>query len=163
MIIVLVGEELKEGYMRHETTVNLLERSYRKLKYASGTAGIRSSVLVSSLLNYTRLRAKPAGLVRGLVKYQNRCPGSHWHKLHVCLREDEYEFARDLCKVWKMSVSFIVADAIERYLDELIEKMMVKTDNYRYRNYASSRIVIHDVTCWIYYWGLPPNLLTPPD
>lgn len=148
--------------MKHETTVNLLGKTYRKLKYASVAVGLRPSVVVSSLLNYARLRAKPAGLERGLVKYQKRCPGGDWRKLHVCFREDEYEFARDLCKAWKISVSRIVAEAIDMYLDELIRKMMVRPDNYRYRNYASSMIIIQDVTCWIYYWGIPPHLLTHP-
>nr|MBP7584922.1 hypothetical protein [Spirochaetota bacterium] len=68
----------------------------------------------------------------------------------------------DLKKVGKMSVSFLIAEAIRLYLDEFLIKLKGDVDSYRYHNYAISKIYVGDVTCWVFYWGIPTTLLTAP-
>jgi hypothetical protein len=145
-----------------ETTMNVSEETYQKLVWASELLKIKRGILVSSLINYSSKMSKPGELATGLVKYQKRSVSCAWHQIHLRLRNDEHDFFMDLRKVWKLSVSLILAEAIEKYLEELIFKMIIKPDNYRYRNYASSRFMICDVVCWVFYWGIPPEIITTP-
>ncbi len=62
------------------------------------------------------------------VKYQASDDPINWHRLHVSFKEDIYEKALDLRKVWKMSVSYIIAISIERYLKEIIKNLISKKD-----------------------------------
>ncbi|OHD63030.1 MAG: hypothetical protein A2176_09420 [Spirochaetes bacterium RBG_13_51_14] len=75
------------------------------------------------------------------------------------LKPDEYEFFLDLRKVFKQSVSRLVAYAIDKYLDEITQKIRKGSDNYRFKNYAISRIIIEGVICWVLYWGVPRKLI----
>ena len=146
--------------MQRETTVNIDVDVYDRLKRAADAAGVSRNVLVSSLITYSCHRAKPRTAMRGLVKYQGRSDTTDLRRVHVRFRDDEYEFFHDLRKVWKMSVSFILAEAIEKYLDELLHELVKNPDNYRYQNYASSRIIVDNVVCWVFYWGIPKKLIT---
>ena len=72
------------------------------------------------------------------------------------MRADEYEYFLDLRKILKMSVSLIVAYAVEKFLDMLMKEN--NTDNNRYRNYIIAREVIDNIICWKLIWGFPRNL-----
>lgn len=159
--IVLMDRGIHGGNdMKRDTTVNIDRDVYDRLQKAAETAGVSRNVMVSSAIAYSCRRERPRAAERGLVKYQSRMENGGRRRVHVGFREDEYEFFHDLRKVWKMSVSYILAQAIEKYLDELVLLMAVNPDNYRYRNYASSRIIVDNVICWVIYWGIPKKLLT---
>jgi hypothetical protein len=93
------------------------------------------------------------------IKYQERDLKENWHRLHIVLNEYEYEYYLDMRKFFKMSVSFILAYAVIRYLDELL-KMNESTDNYCYKNYVFIKQLVNGIICWQTYWGIPPNLTT---
>ena len=145
--------------MQRETTVNIGLEVHNRLTKAADDAGISRNAMVSSVITYSCRMTKPRAIERGLVRYQGREGNSKRRRVHVRFRDDEYEFFHDLRKVWKMSVSFILAVAIEKYLDELLRLLVKNPDNYRYRNYASSRIIVDNVICWVLYWGIPKKLL----
>jgi hypothetical protein len=95
------------------------------------------------------------------VKYQERDVKENWHRLHLVLNEYEYEYYLDMRKFFKMSVSFILAYAVRRYLDEILCELHngnKNTDNYCYKNYIFVKNVIGKVICWKIYWGVPPKL-----
>lgn len=145
-----------------ETTMCVRGETREKLEAASLAAGMSRSQLVSSLLNYASKRMCLERSFRGGIRYQERIGGVARGRMHLRLRCDEYEFFLDMRKVWKMSVSFLVAYAVEHFLDELIQKLIRNPDNYRYRNYAMTKVYANDVTCWIFYWGIPQKLIKPP-
>ena len=149
--------------MMVETTVNIGTAEYDALTRAAARAGTTRNGMISVILRRMAAGLKGRGAAWGRVKYQDRRPGEEWRQIHVRLGSDEYEFFLDLRKVVKMSVSLLIAMAISQYLDELTEKFKGKIDSYRYQNYAMSKIFIGDVTCWIFYWGIPPYLITPPE
>ena len=93
------------------------------------------------------------------IRYQPRSSRNDWCRLHLLLREDEYEFFLDLRKFYKRSVSFLIAYAITRYRDEILIIRNPQCDNYQYRNYILSRIIVDKITCWILYWGVPDTLV----
>ena len=72
------------------------------------------------------------------VKYQERDVKENWHRLHVLMNEYEYEYYFDMRKFFKMSVSFILAYAVVKYLNEIINELLnrsISTDKYYFRNY----------------------------
>ncbi len=92
------------------------------------------------------------------VKYQERDEKENWRRLHISFNEDEYEYCLDMRKFFKMSVSLILAFAVMRYLDDIINELIdgsKNTDNYRFRNYMFINKIIDGIICWQIYWGYP--------
>lgn len=145
-----------------DTTVHIDVELYEALSREAERLNVSRVRLISSLLGHMSRRQRDYARAWTRVKYQARREKGSWRRLHVGLRGDEYEFFMDLKKVFKMSVSFIIAVAIELYLDELSALMEKDNDSYRYRNYAMTQLMVGDVTCWVFYWGIPPALLTAP-
>lgn len=97
------------------------------------------------------------------IQYQKRHPKNEWRRFHLYLREDEYEFFLDLRKFFKRSVSCLIAYAIDYYYDDINKIGREPCDNYPYKNYILSRMVIEKITCWILYWGVPESIITYPQ
>jgi hypothetical protein len=142
-----------------ETTFSLREGSIDRLAAASEETGITRRDILSALMNYVSRRSDLQPRTRGAVSYQKKIGGERYCRLHALLRQDEYEFFIDMRKALKMSVSHIIAYAIDHYLDRLIELMQKNPDNYLYHNYAMTQHIIDNVITWVYYWGIPPRLL----
>jgi len=153
----------REVRMKIETTIHIDRKIGERLADAAVDAGVSVSFLVSGLMRMFGGREQHRVTAWKQVRYQERREKKRWRKMHLSLREDEYEYFIDTRKVFKLSVSFIVAEAIELYLDELLRKMIERPDNYRYRNYIFSRNIIENVICFTFYWGVPQNLLTVPE
>jgi hypothetical protein len=95
------------------------------------------------------------------VKYQERDLKENWNSIHVSLNEYEYEYYLDMRKFYKMSVSYILAYAAMRYMDEILNEFYKRgnsTDNYFYKNYVFIKKIINKVICWQIYWGIPSHL-----
>jgi hypothetical protein len=147
--------------LKIETTINIRKDLLARLAEAAGATGLSLKCLLSALLReyMDDGRARHSAFTR--VRYQERRSGDQWRKLHLSMMCDEYEFCIDLRKVFKMSVSFLVACAIEQYLDDLLGKCGKDLDSYRYQNYAIMKLKVKKVICWVIYWGIPRKLLTP--
>ena len=141
-----------------DTTVNIWPDLFDALEDASRWAGVARREMISSLLNMVSRRERRSFRCWMRVRYQKRDGMHPWRRIHVRFRDDEYEFALDLRKVRKMSVSFLLSYAIEKYLVEIRGESGGYTDNYHYRNYAILNIFIEDVSCWIFCWGIPPKI-----
>ena len=141
-----------------ETTMNIRLDILEKIKEAAIAKGISCSRMISILMQ--KVMGEDIQYVRmgRLVQYQKKRRKEEWHKFHVTWREDEYEYYTDLRKMLKRSVSLILAYAVKRYLQEIINDK--STDNYRsqYRNYVVVRENIGNIICWKLIWGYPPNI-----
>ncbi|HPA71160.1 MAG: PH domain-containing protein [Spirochaetes bacterium] len=144
--------------MMTNTTINLGAECLDKLVRVSLNTGISRSALVSSLLKQAGTRITKRFENGAAVRYQERRSKDKWKRVHLSLRRDEYEYCIDLRKVKKLSVSFIIAIAIEQFLDDLIIKMKDNPDNYRYRNYVIICNTEKNVTNINIYWGIPPEM-----
>ena len=145
--------------MKIETTVYLESAMIEKLTASATEKGVSRSALISSLMNRMALVYREyASPLKG-VRYQERDGGAAKRRLHVCLRPGEYEMFIDERKVFKLSVSFILAVAVERFLCDMVDLIEKYGDNYRCQNYAIMHINIENVTAWVLYWGIPPRLL----
>jgi hypothetical protein len=93
------------------------------------------------------------------VKYQARDDNENWSTFHITLNEDEYELCLDLRKVYKMSLSLIIAFAIKKYLKKIITMLNTETleritDKYLYRNYAFSFSIVKGIKHIKIQWGI---------
>ena len=95
------------------------------------------------------------------VKYQEDADPEHWHCFHIRFREDDYEYFLDLRNFSKSSVSCLLAIAVTKYLESLIEDFKTgAVDNYSlFRNYVLHWEVIDGIMAWHIYWGFPGNHL----
>lgn len=139
-----------------ETTINIHNDILQQISKAANIKGIsRSSmmlILIKTVMDETR---KPDCLWK-MVQYQETRKPDEWHRFHLVLRPDEYEYLLDLRKLLKMSVSLILAYAVLKYLNKLLSKNF--TDNYRYKNYILVEDSIDTIPCWTLIWGYPRNI-----
>jgi hypothetical protein len=129
-----------------ETTLNIRTDIIDKVNMAALSRGIsRSEMIVILIKKVMNDISDPVRMGR-LVRYQERGRPDEWHTFHLYVREDDYEYFLDLRKLLKMSVSLILAYAVEKFLDKLMKSSV--TDNNRYRNYIIIKEVIDDIICW---------------
>lgn len=142
-----------------ETTLYVHKSILNKL--VEGAAATRKSINSIIKLLVQRIMRDNQRMIKknSRIKYQERDLKENWHRLHIILNEYEYEYCLDLRKFLKMSVSFILAYAVLRYLDELL-KNNNDTDNYYYKNYFIIKKTFDGTICWQIYWGIPPQLIS---
>ncbi|OHD70438.1 MAG: hypothetical protein A2W19_15605 [Spirochaetes bacterium RBG_16_49_21] len=139
-----------------ETTLNIrvdiLERVAKAAQLKNMTCSEMIVLLIKQVMGDIRF-PEPIGR---LVRYQERRWPKDWRVFHVQVREDDYEYLVDCRRLFKMSVSLILAYAVQRYLSKLLKRKM--TDNYHFMNYMLIRETIDNLISWRLIWGFPPNL-----
>ena len=140
-----------------ETTLNVHLDILDKLQHAADKRGISCSAMIVVLLQKV-MRARDKNVCMGrLVQYQKRRRKEDWHRFHIVWRADDYEYFLDLRKLLKLSVSRILAEAVEKYLKKLRKKDF--TDKNRIRNYVLMGRIVDKVRHWQFFWGLPQNIV----
>ncbi len=144
-----------------ETTINT-HKSVLKLLNDGAARTFRSRTFMIKLLMQRVMNDNQRMLKSySRIKYQARDDKKNWYLVHLVLNEYEYEYYLDMRKFFKMSVSYILAYAVKRYLSEIIDELLdmsKNTDNYLYRNYILIIKTINNVICWQIYWGIPLKL-----
>jgi hypothetical protein len=137
-----------------ETTLHVHKCIFEKLDNAA-LRNMRSRTSIIKLLIQRTMRDHRRMIkTYSRIKYQKRDIKENWNIIHIVLNEYEYEYFLDIRKFFKMSVSFILAYAVMRYLDELL-KMGKSTDNYCYNSYILIKETVDGIVCWKTYWGIP--------
>jgi hypothetical protein len=142
-----------------ETTINIQAVTLRRFNSAAAKLDIPRRCIISWLLRRLVDDSEGFHVSWSRLRYQGRDEKKDWEESHLYLTPVEYELFLDLKKVYKMSGSYLVAFAIDRYLNELYRLHGIIADNYRITNYGISRRVVNKVICWVQYWGLPPQLV----
>ena len=109
-----------------DTTLNIHISMMEKLESFSEISGFKINQIIVQLLNraikeYSTLYFK--GSRR--IKYQERDDEKRWKPKHVMFSEAEYEYINDMKKLYKMSISNILAFAVRNYLKEEIDQMIM--------------------------------------
>ncbi len=139
-----------------ETTLNIHADILEKINRAARLRCTSRSGMIIVLIK--RIMDDVPNSVRfgRMVRYQKRNRPDVWHTVHVQLRMDDYEYLLDLRRLLKMSVSLILAYAVGKYLNGIMEKK--ETDNYQYKNYVLIKEVFNGTICWRLIWGYPPDI-----
>ena len=137
-----------------ETTIYINMDNNEKLSGAAIRTGESKRNIISSLLRRLSKDYENIAVPWKRIRYQKRDAKKMWKRLHLVLMPDEYEYFLDLRKACKMSVSRLVAYALDKYLDEIEGELIGGSDNYRYSNYTLSYIEYKGAVCLIHYWGM---------
>lgn len=152
--------------MSVRTTLNISKSSLAKIAKASSITGMTKNDIVITLIKRISLingKYHTSKILKfaSQVRYQEREKDStNWYKLHIRFVAGDYEHVLDLKKILKMSVSYILAESVEKYLSEIIKSIQNEEnmDSYRCSDYAISFELVDGIACWKLYWGIPPSL-----
>ena len=139
-----------------ETTINIHIKTMEKINKISSVCNISRNKVIKNLLKRVMDKELNSFPINRCVKYQKSDSKENWHKFHILLDVDEYEYFLDLRKLLKKSVSAIVAYAIEKYFKEMINFKII--DNYLFKNYVIVKEIINDVITWRLFWGYPEKM-----
>ncbi len=107
--------------MNIETTINIDKALLEKIEYASQISKISKSKIITMLIK-AYISENPKIHMHKRVRYQKRRNKSKWHCLHISINSDIYERCIDMRKLFKMSVSLIVASSIDKFLEKIEKK-----------------------------------------
>lgn len=144
---------------RIRTTVLLRYDRYEKLLSVAEQTGRKPQQLVKELLGkYCRSISGEFGICRP-TKYQNRA--KKWKTFHITFSVADYEMYRDLNRILRDSLSLIVADVIDVYLDSFDEKVVL--DSYPLHAYSWFSVEQQEMNIFVYCWGIPEDkiIITP--
>ena len=141
--------------MKIETTINIKKKLLEDLESASCSLNISKGKIVSLLIDEMMKKKKESILKNSRVSYQKVGEKEECHVLHVFFDYGVYEKCIDARKILKMSVSYIIALSIKRYLKDLIEKyLIIGTDNY-FSNYLYISRNLDNFPSYDIYWEIP--------
>ena len=152
--------------MAIDTTLHVHKSILETLNKSAEASGRARTLIIKLLMQRVMNNSQKMIKSYSRIQYQGRDVKDNWHRLHIALNECEYEYYLDMRKFYKMSVSFILAYAVRRYLNEIINKLMDKNfngDNYLYKNYVFMKFTIDEIICWRIYWGIHPQIINKPS
>jgi len=141
-----------------KTTLNFRSDVMDELKMAAHSLGTSRSDLIVLML---KMMMKSTIRIdrHKTVQYQEKQAESSWHRFHIRLREDDYEYFTDLRKFMKMSVSLILALAVKKFLKKLLDPdSQLISDNYIFNNYILIKDETYGIPYWKIFWGYPDNI-----
>jgi hypothetical protein len=145
-----------------ETTINIQRKALQRLCRASDVLRLPKRQVISWLLKRLADKGSIQPVSWSRVRYQKRDEKKNWEEDHLYLTPAEYELFMDLKKVYKMSGSYLVAYAVDKFIDEILQINRENTDNYRITCYGLSLRIVNSTLCWTQYWGIPPHMLQEP-
>ena len=139
-----------------ETTLNISMETLEKINKISNLCKTSRNKVIKNLLKMVMDKEPNSFTFNKCVKYQKKDSKEKWHKFHITLDTDEYEYFIDLRKFFKMSVSAIVSFAVKKYYKKIIK--CKNTDKYLFKNYIIIKEIINNVISWKIYWGYPEKV-----
>ena len=140
-----------------ETTLNIHKSILDRLDTGTAITGRPRNSIIKLLIQRFMMDNQRMIKTNSRVKYQERDLKENWQRINIVFNEYEYEYCQDLRKFFKMSVSYILAFAVLRYLDEILHGNK-STNKYFFCNYIFIRKIIDNIVCWEIYWGIPSQL-----
>jgi hypothetical protein len=139
------------------TTIHVKSDILKKIHKAAKRCDISPSALVIELLKNVMPDRSNNVRIGRLIQYQEREDPESWHTFHITFREDDLEFFQDMRKLFKKSLSLIVAEAVKKFIDKH-HKGKSDRDNYPHTNYVIIREMFDSIISWRLIWGFPPNI-----
>ncbi len=142
--------------MKIDTTINIRKQVLKRIDAACVEYSVSRSRFVSLLLlRFMKEKATDKNRF-SRVKYQKRDTKASWKRPHVMLESDLYEKCLDMRKLFKMSVSFIVAVAFTCYFDSVVYELKNDGDTDKNtRNYICIGNRYENVFSFSIFWDYP--------
>jgi len=140
--------------MKYQTSFNMNIKMYSKVAKAAHRTGKTMSELIIEMMYRYAKDHKGTSIAKGTVKYQSADKKENWTIFRIALDEDDYELFTDMRKVFKCSVSFLVALAIKKYLGTILRTFFQDAINYTRLKYSAKGIRAGDLAEWVFTWIL---------
>ncbi len=139
-----------------DTSLNINKDILIKINKVSNSSGISRTKIIVMLLKKMMKNESSKACIHKTIKYQKCNEKTNWHTFHITFKGDEYEYFLDLRKLLKMSLSHIVAYAVNKYLKSLL--LDKSTDNYSFTNYILAKEDADGIIYWKLFWGIPKKI-----
>ena len=147
-----------------KTKLNMNIEIKLQIEIASIKLKISRTALIKQLLKYFEKDQKKYFTMNKSVQYQDEDLKENWKQFHLTLSEPEYECFFDMRKLCKMSLSYIIALSVEKYLDKLLNPNLKSRDRDKYpdilfpgygRLWKKTTSGYH----FTIFWGYPDKIL----
>ncbi len=136
------------------TTYNLKKKYYNRIESASEYLHISKSDITILLMNKIFKHYKNRYMQFSRIRYQKRDKDNQWQELHASIPDEMYEKSQDMKKVLKMSISFYLSEAVERFLNIVIDEYFSKASDNYCASYVSIIKEIDGIYIHMVMWGL---------
>lgn len=137
-----------------ETTVSMKTEIYEELGRYAVQYGLKSQELVRLCIRKLYKKIKKQSYTVSTVQYQEK--HDSWHTYHLSLNEMMYEKSFCLKHVYKLSFSFLVAIALELFLENLFFEDDVKIleilDSYQKADFFIDLFMTKKGSLYSFYW-----------
>lgn len=140
--------------MKVQTSFHINISNFSKLVRASHRTGKSMIALITEMMYQYARDYHSNEIPKRTVKYQDRDIEEHWKIYRVALDPDDYDLFTDMRKVMKKSVSFIIALAIKKYLDKIVNQLLARSINYTRLLYFAGGVTFNDIKYWILRWKI---------
>ncbi len=105
----------------------------------------------------------------GRIEYQKRFDEKSGHRINkqrvkMRVHSFDYNYYQDMRRIFRRSISLVMAIAVRTYLETIVEAILSKTndtvlaDTYPFQNYAIMGKCIENIPTWRIWWGVPEKL-----
>ncbi len=145
-----------------ETSINIEENRRKRFLDAACRLGLKQSELLAKLLEKSRFLFGKAPALFKTVTYQRSEKNETFKILHISVSGPDYEYVSAKRYLFKISVSFIVRLAIDRFLDQIergeageIGQANSFTTNFFFEYFDISHFECSKVEFWVIPWAKP--------
>ncbi len=149
--VLLIEHTSGRFYMSIETTINISSTNKVRLIQYSQQLDISSNELIIKLLVKYLNSHHDKYKIYSRVKYQKLADGDSWKRVHVWFSPEFYEKCFGLRLFLKLSLSNILSQAIELYLEDILKG---ECDNYE-KNFIFQSSVYRNCPIFIITWNYP--------
>lgn len=145
--------------MNIRTTINIRSTILDILDELSDETGLSRTKIIHFLLEKAKDDRHSALNFNSAVKYQVKAASEEWHKFHISFNSGFYELCIDLRKLYKLSLSHILALAVLKYKHLLVDKKTIKKgDKYPQNSFLFIKQELKDAVIFIHTWGIPEKI-----
>ncbi len=135
-----------------KSSVNINTEKLSRLETFSEVNDLSVNEIVSLLLRKILKDGNNVAIKFSAVKYQDIDPDKNWDTLTVYFDDVDYEFFTDMRKFYKFSVSFLLAKAIDLFLDTILSEIEEILLNYVDSDWDISRDDVKVGAVWTILW-----------
>lgn len=145
--------------MSIRTTIYVRSNVLKVLDDLSLETGYSRTKIIHLVLNMAKNDRNM--LLNGIsaVKYQKKDEDEKWHRFHISFNEGFYDLCIDFRKLYRRSLSLILALALKKYEQKIREaKLIKKGDNYPSNSFILVKHELEDAVLFIHTWGIPEEM-----
>jgi len=145
------------------TSIYIENSRLARFQAAASRLAVSETELLSFLIQRSRRIFGKAAVIKRTVSYQRGCDPAEYSIHHIDFYDTDYEFAVGRRYLFKISVSFLIRLAIDRFLDEIVRDWLEKPreaaserkrylTNFHYRNFDVGHFFEFDAENWLITW-----------